>query len=89
MLDHLVTVNPQVDRPAHINITRKVVSERHTVLVCLPRRDRRQVEAAVINRLTCKQGKSVNGLVGICRGSLCKIHLPGESRRIGRILVHK
>ena len=89
MLDHLIPVDRQVDGPAHIDIAGEIISQRHSVLIRLPRRDRRQVEAAVVNRLTCKQGKSIHGLVGICRGSVCKIHLPGESRRIGRILVHK
>ena len=89
MLDHLIPVDRQVDGPAHIDIAGEIISQRHSVLIRLPRRDRRQVEAAVVHGLAGQQGKSVYGLIRVRRGSVCKIHLPGESRRIGRILVHK
>ena len=89
MLDHLIPVDRQVDGPAHIDIAGEIISQRHSVLIRLPRRDRRQVEAAVVHGLAGQQGKSVYGLIRVRRGSVGEIHLPGESRRIGRILVHK
>ena len=89
MLDHLIPVDRQVDGPAHIDIAGEIISQRHSVLISLPHWDHRQVEASVVHGLTCQQGKSVHGLIRVCRGGVSEIHLTGECRRVGCVLVHK
>ena len=88
VVNHLLPVDPDVDRPAHPHVGGKVVAHRAPVGV-RPGGNGGQVKSPVVHRAVGGQGIAVHRLVGIRGGGIGHIHLPGLRSQERRVLLHK
>ena len=88
VVDHLLTVDADIDGTAHRHIGGHRIAGGHTVGVHRGLGDR-QVDAPVIHRLVGGEGVAGDGLVGVGGRGVGHVHLPCLSGQESGVLLHK